>query len=131
MFGACGYETQVWLNGQPLKTIEGEDIHYGSYVSFGYQLRKALIQVSNRLTVRIAHSMDAEVPRGKEESYVYQRGGIWYQTISGPVRSVWLEPVAANRLRTRLGVITTVEDRLAEFNFTTRIVDPGTYTIGI
>ena len=23
-FGACGYETQVWLNGLPLRTIEGE-----------------------------------------------------------------------------------------------------------
>ncbi|HEX8656475.1 MAG TPA: glycoside hydrolase family 2, partial [Hymenobacter sp.] len=37
-FGACGYETQVWLNGQLLKTIEGEDVHYGEYTSFSYEL---------------------------------------------------------------------------------------------
>jgi beta-galactosidase/beta-glucuronidase len=129
VFGACGYETRVWLNGEPLKTVEGEEVHFGSYVSFSYPLPEALIRPVNRLTVRIAHSMDAELPRGKEESYVYQRGGIWYQTISGPVRSIWLEPVAINRLRTRVGVVTTVEDRLVEFNFTTRIVDPGSYTI--
>ena len=26
-FGACGYETRVWLNGFPLTTIEGEEVH--------------------------------------------------------------------------------------------------------
>ena len=33
-FGACGYDTRVWLNGHPLKTIEGEEVHYGEYTSF-------------------------------------------------------------------------------------------------
>ena len=28
-FGACGYETRVWLNGHQLRTIEGEEVHYG------------------------------------------------------------------------------------------------------
>ncbi len=28
-FGACGYETRVWLNGHPLQTIEGEEVHFG------------------------------------------------------------------------------------------------------
>src|SRR5687768_3475393 len=37
-FGACGYKTQVWLNGIPLKTIEGELIHLGEYTSFSYEL---------------------------------------------------------------------------------------------
>ena len=129
VFGACGYETQVWLNGQQLKTVEGEAAHFGSYVSFSYVLQQSLLRPVNRVSVRITDSLDAEIPRGKAESYVYQRGGIWYQTISGPVRSIWLEPVALNRLRTRLGVITTIEDRLVEFNVTTRIVDSGTYTI--
>ena len=32
-FGACGYETRVWLNGTQLKTIEGEEVHYGEYNS--------------------------------------------------------------------------------------------------
>ena len=26
-FGACGYETRVWLNGRALRTIEGEKTH--------------------------------------------------------------------------------------------------------
>jgi hypothetical protein len=128
-FGACGYETRVWLNGHPLKTVEGEDVHYGEYTSFSYELPPDLLQPVNRLTVRIADCLDEEIPRGKQESRVYKRGGIWYQTISGPVRSVWLEPVERNRLRSRLGVMSIIEDKLVEFNLTTRIHDPGIYTL--
>ena len=126
-FGACGYETRVWLNGQLLRTVEGEEVHVGEYTSFSYELPPEHLRPVNRLTVRIADSLDAEIPRGKQESRVYKRGGIWYQTISGPVRSVWLEPVERNRLRSRLGVISTIEDRLVEVIFTTRVHDPGRY----
>ena len=128
-FGACGYETRVWLNGLPLKTIEGDEVHYGEYTSFSYELDDELLRPVNRLTVRIADSMDAEIPRGKQESHVYKRGGIWYQTYTGAVRSVWLEPVGRNRLRSRVGVVSVIEDQLIRFNLTTRIHDPGQYTI--
>ena len=128
-FGACGYETRVWLNGHLLKTIEGEEIHCGEYNSFSYELPAALLQSVNRLTIRIADSLDAEIPRGKQQSHVYKQGGIWYQTISGAVRSVWLEPVERNRLRSRLDVVSRVRDRLVEFDLTPRIHDPGIYTL--
>ncbi|QNE39803.1 glycoside hydrolase family 2 [Hymenobacter sp. NBH84] len=128
-FGACGYETRVWLNGHPLQTIEGEEIHYGEYTSFSYELPDEILHLSNRLTVRIADTMDAETPRGKQESHVYKRGGIWYQTYTGAVRSVWLEMVERNRLRSRVGVVSVVEDQLVRFNFTLRIHDPGQYVI--
>src|SRR4051812_24222679 len=39
-FGACGYQTQVWLNGTPLRTIEGNDVHVGEYTSFSYELNE-------------------------------------------------------------------------------------------
>ncbi|UYZ63956.1 glycoside hydrolase family 2 protein [Hymenobacter weizhouensis] len=128
-FGACGYETRVWLNGFPLSTIEGEAVHYGEYTSFSYELREEHLRPVNRLTVRIADNMDAETPRGKQESHVYKRGGIWYQTYTGAVRSVWLEMVERNRLRTRVGVESVIEDHLVRFNLTTRIHDPGLYTL--
>lgn len=128
-FGACGYETRVWLNGQPLRTIEGEDAHYGEYTSFSYELDPGLLRPVNRLTVRIADTMDAETPRGKQESHVYKRGGIWYQTYTGAVRSVWLEVVERNRLRSRVSVVSLVEDRLVRFSVTTRIHDAGQYTL--
>ena len=128
-FGACGYETRVWLNGQLLETIEGEPRHFGEYTSFSYELNEKLLQPVNRLTVRITDTMDADIPRGKQESIVYKRGGIWYQTYSGAVRSVWLESIERNRLRSRVGVVSIVEDNLVRFNLTTRIHDAGKYTI--
>lgn len=128
-FGACGYETRVWLNGHLLTTIEGESVHYGEYTSFTYELPEEHLQLSNRLTVRIADTMDAETTRGKQESHVYKRGGIWYQTHSGAVRSVWLETVERNRLRSRVGVHSTIEDQLVRFNLTLRIHDAADYTV--
>jgi len=128
-FGACGYETRLWLNGYPLRTIEGEEIHYGEYNSFSYELPAEHLQSVNRLTVRIADSMDSEIPRGKQESHVYRRGGIWYQTYTGAVRSVWIEPVERNRLRSRLGVECNVRDRIVGFDLTTRVHDPGVYKL--
>ena len=128
-FGACGYETMVWLNGILLRTIEGEDVHVGEYTSFSYELPEEALQPVNRLTVRIADTMDADIPRGKQESFVYKRGGIWYQTYTGAVRSIWIEPVERNRLRSRVGVVSIVEDNMVRFNLTTRISDPGFYTI--
>jgi hypothetical protein len=73
--------------------------------------------------------MDADIPRGKQESHVYKRGGIWYQTYTGAVRSIWLETVERNRLRSRVGVVSIVEDNLVRFNLTTRIHDPGSYIL--
>ena len=101
----------------------------GEYTSFSYELREESLKPVNRLTVRIADTMDAEIPRGKQESHVYKRGGIWYQTYTGAVRSIWLETVERNRLRSRVGVVSIVEDNLVRFNVTTRIHDPGTYTL--
>lgn len=128
-FGACGYETRVWLNGIPLRTVEGEEVHMGEYTSFSYELQQTDLKTINRLTVRIADTMDADIPRGKQESHVYKRGGIWYQTYTGAVRSVWLETVERNRLRSRVGVVSIVEDNLVRFNLTTRIHDPGNYML--
>lgn len=128
-FGACGYETRVWLNGVPLITIEGEEIHYGEYNSFSYELPLELLAAVNRLTVRVTDTIDPQIPRGKQASRVYKQGGIWYQTISGAVRSVWIEQVGRNRLRSRLGVTSSLRDRLVEFDLTTRIHEPGIYRL--
>jgi beta-galactosidase/beta-glucuronidase len=126
-FGACGYETRAWLNGRPLRTVEGEEVHVGEYTSFSFELPPEHLTAVNRLTVRVADSLDPDTTRGKQESHVYKRGGIWYQMISGPVRSVWIEPVERNRLRSRLGVVSAIEDGLVEFQLTTRVHDPGRY----
>ncbi|MBA3943744.1 MAG: glycoside hydrolase family 2 [Herpetosiphonaceae bacterium] len=126
-FGAVGYETRVWLNGTLLQTVEGEPVHMGEFTSFSYELPQELLQPENRLTVRIADSLDAEIPRGKQASRMYKRGGIWYQTTSGALRSVWLEVVERNRLRSYLAVDSQLESNAVSFDLTTRIYDPGEY----
>lgn len=128
-FGACGYATRVWLNGSLLKTIEGEEEHLGEYHSFSYELPTELLKPVNRLTVRVADTIDAQIPRGKQSSHVYKQGGIWYQTISGAVRSVWIELVGRNRLRSRLGVVSSLRDELVEFDITARVHEAGLYRI--
>ena len=128
-FGACGYETRVWLNGVQLTTIEGEKVHYGEYTSFSYELPFELLNTVNRLTVRVADTIDPEIPRGKQASRVYKRGGIWYQTISGAVRSVWIEQINRNRLRSRISVNSSLRGNLVEFDFTTLIHKPGIYRL--
>ncbi|MBC8074748.1 MAG: glycoside hydrolase family 2 [Chloroflexales bacterium] len=128
-FGASAYETRAWLNGHALVTVEGEETHTGAYTSFSYELPPGALLPVNRLSVRIAHSLDAEIPRGKQESRVYKRGGIWYQTISGPVRSVWIEPIERNRLRSRLSVYSQIARPMAEFTLTLRVHDPGHYPL--
>src|SRR5215204_2864089 len=128
-FGACGYETRVWLNGIQLKTIEGEEVHYGEYTSFSYELPLELLVAVNRLTIRVSDTVDPQIPRGKQASRVYKRGGIWYQTISGAVRSVWIEQVNRNRLRSRLSVNSSLRGRLVEFDITTLIHEPGIYRL--
>jgi beta-galactosidase/beta-glucuronidase len=128
-FGACGYETRVWLNGQALKTVAGTEVNFGEYTSFSYELPAEFLLPTNRLTVRIADSLDAEIPRGKQQSHVYKRGGIWYQTYTGAVRSVWIEPVERNRLRSRLGVLSSYRDRFVSFDLTTYTHDPGLYDL--
>jgi hypothetical protein len=130
-FGAVGYETRVWLNGHPLRTVEGEAVHKGEYTSFSYELPAEYLEPLNRLTVRIADSQDAEIPRGKQASRVYKRGGIWYQTRSGALRSVWLEVVERNRLRSYLGVHSQIESNVVTFDLTTRIHDAGRYLLNV
>jgi hypothetical protein len=128
-FGACGYETRVWLNGKPLLTTEGEEAHLGGYTSFSYELPREQLLPVNRLTVRVSDTLDPETPRGKQESRVYKRGGIWYQSISGPVRSIWIEPIERSRLRSRVGVRSCAEERLVEFQLTTRVHHPGPHCL--
>jgi hypothetical protein len=44
---------------------------------------------------------------------------------------VWLETVERNRLRSRVGVMSLIEDSLVRLNFTLRTHDPGLYTLRV
>ncbi|MCK6548336.1 glycoside hydrolase family 2 [Myxococcota bacterium] len=130
VFGACGYETRVWLDGEALTTVEGERVHYGEYTSFAYELPRERLHGEHRLTVRVADSGDAELPRGKQASRVFERGGIWYQATSGAVRSAWIEPVERNRLRTRVAVVSDPSGAV-ELTFELHLHDAGRYALDV
>ena len=134
VFGACGYETRFWVNGQALRTIEGSEVHRGEYTLFSCEVPLDLLNpcgAPNHVTIRTADSLDPDLPRGKQQSNVNKRGGIWYQTISGPVRSIWIEPVPANRLRCKLEVHPGDEEGLVEFTLTTHVRDAGNYVFSL
>jgi hypothetical protein len=58
-FGACGYETRVWLNGVPLRTVEREEVHVGEYTSFSFELPREHLAAVHRLMVRVALTLNS------------------------------------------------------------------------
>ena len=57
-FGACGYETRVWLNGFPLKTVEGDEVHIGEYTSFSFELGEETLRAVNTYRAHV-ETLDA------------------------------------------------------------------------
>ncbi|MGE5612431.1 MAG: glycoside hydrolase family 2 protein [Bacillota bacterium] len=73
VIGACDWETQAWLDGQPLGT------HRGGYTPFEFELTPYLKQgQEHRLTLRVDDTTRAFKPEGKQ-GYGNARG-IW-QTV--------------------------------------------------
>jgi beta-galactosidase/beta-glucuronidase len=85
-FEAVDWETTVWINGQELGT------HRGGYDPFSFDITDSL---KKRGTQEIVLSVWDPVnagfqPRGKQ---VKEPRGIWYTSVTGIWRTVWLEPV--------------------------------------
>lgn len=85
-FEAVDWETTVWINGQELGT------HRGGYDPFTFD-------ITDFLKKRGLHEIVLSVwdpanegfqPHGKQ---VKEPGGIWYTSVTGIWRTVWLEPV--------------------------------------
>jgi hypothetical protein len=85
-FGACDWETTVWVNGKELGT------HRGGYDPFTFDLTDALKSGGEQeIVVGVWDPSDAgPQPRGKQ---VRQPRGIWYTPTTGIWQTVWLEPV--------------------------------------
>ncbi|MBR3594518.1 MAG: beta-galactosidase [Clostridia bacterium] len=83
--GACDYITRVFVNGVEV------GMHRGGYVSFSFEITKALKAGENRITVYVTDDTKSDaVPSGKqsdrEGSY-----GCFYTRTTGIWQSVWLE----------------------------------------
>ena len=91
-FEAVDWQTEVWVNGQPVGS------HTGGYTHFNFDIAPFLTASGPQtLRVKVLDATDNDAqPRGKQVS---RPSGIWYTAVSGIWQSVWLEPVAASFIR--------------------------------
>ena len=87
-FEGVDWETTVWVNGQEVGT------HRGGYDPFTFDVSKALKGSGDQeLVVSVWDPVDKGTqPRGKQ---VLEPKGIWYTSVTGIWRTVWLEPIPA------------------------------------
>ena len=92
-FGACDYETYLYVNGQKV------GYHKGGFVSFKMEITDYIVAGENTLTV-CAHddSRDPMIPRGKQCGVYYSRG-CQYTRTTGIWQTVWLEFTPKNYIK--------------------------------
>ncbi len=91
-FGACDWETTVWINGEELGK------HQGGYDPFTIELPDALPSgAEQEIVVSVWDPSDAgPQPRGKQ---VREPKGIWYTPTTGIWQTVWLEPAPNSAIK--------------------------------
>ena len=85
-FEAVDWETTVWINGHELGT------HLGGYDPFTFDITDFIKKRgSHEIVLSVWDPVNEGFqPRGKQ---VKEPGGIWYTSVTGIWRTVWLEPV--------------------------------------
>ncbi|MBQ3079292.1 MAG: beta-galactosidase [Clostridia bacterium] len=92
-FGAVDYECEVWINGVSVGT------HRGGYVSFQFEITKALKDGENTIVVCADDdSRNGHQPFGKQ-SYRYESFGCFYTRTTGIWQTVWLEWTNDERIK--------------------------------
>lgn len=109
-FGAVDYHSKVYING----LFAGEN--QGGSIGYSLNITPWLKEGENQLALWVYDPNDDEtIPRGKQ-SWTGASHGIWYTNTSGIWQSVWLEPVAKNRVES-FRVTSNIERGLAEIEF--------------
>lgn len=85
--GACDYYTKVWVNGQYI----GD--HIGGYVSFSFDITKALHEGENQITIGVRDHLRTGTQPGGKQSTQYHSFGCSYTRTTGIWQTVWLESV--------------------------------------
>jgi beta-galactosidase/beta-glucuronidase len=105
-FGACDWETTVWVNGKELGT------HRGGYDPFTFDLPAPTGE--QEIVVVVWDPSDAgPQPRGKQ---VRKPGGIWYTPTTGIWQTVWLEPVGPRNYIKSLHVVPDYDQSAVTIN---------------
>jgi len=86
-FGAVDYETEVWIDGEPVGT------HRGGYAPFALDVTDHVDPGTNALTVCAEDDVrSGRQPAGKQHTE-YHSSGARYTRVTGIWQPVWLEPV--------------------------------------
>ncbi len=84
-FEAANWSSEVYLNGKKIGS------HQGGYDPFVFDITSFLGNGKQILEVKVTNPVDrGPQPRGKQ---VLSPGGIWYTSVTGIWRSVWIEDV--------------------------------------
>lgn len=121
-FGACDWETTVWVNGKQV----GEP-HRGGYTPFSFDITDALRAGgvgAQEIVVAVYDPADPKTtgwqPKGKQLG----SEGIWYTRTTGIWQTVWLEPVSPLHLGS-VSVKADVEADNRSGNLTTYVSPVG------
>ena len=90
-FSAVDWETTVFINGQELGT------HRGGYDGFSFDITDALKPPGKQEIVVAVWDPTDDGPQAHGKQ-VRHPNGIWYTSTSGIWQTVWLEPVAPDRI---------------------------------
>lgn len=86
-FGACDYDTTVWINGKRAGA------HRGGYSSFHFDVSPHLAAGENTIVVRAVDDTRSPLqPKGKQ-CHAFQSVGCHYTRTTGIWQTVWLEAV--------------------------------------
>ncbi len=91
-FGAVDWDSTIWVNGTKVGS------HKGGYDPFTLDITDVLNDTSAQEIVLSVWdpTNSGTQPRGKQ---VKKPGGIWYTSVTGIWRTVWLEPVPAAHIK--------------------------------
>ena len=84
-FGAVDQIAEVSLNGREL------GVHEGGYLAFSFDVTDCIRRTEeNVLRVKVTDKLSQDYPYGKQ---CKKRGGMWYTSVSGIWKNVWMEAV--------------------------------------
>ncbi|MCL4504669.1 MAG: beta-galactosidase [Chloroflexi bacterium] len=93
-FGACDYETTVWVNGKKA------GFHRGGYTSFSFEITAEVAPGSNVIVVRAVDDTRSKLqPTGKQSERLHSYSCLYTRT-TGIWQTVWLEAVPETFIRT-------------------------------
>ncbi|HEY3291215.1 MAG TPA: glycoside hydrolase family 2 TIM barrel-domain containing protein [Anaerolineae bacterium] len=91
-FGACDYETTVWVNGQHI------GFHRGGYTSFAFEITRFVKAGSNTIVIRAVDDTRSGLQPSGKQCDKFASYGCLYTRTTGIWQTVWLEAVPATYL---------------------------------